>query len=236
MSELSSTASPEKEQSGCRGCIFAIIGGITLAILFGLALGPIGPGIKSPRENSTMQQTRQIGLMMFSYANDHEQQYPDGKSSTEVFQKLVDGQYCSGPSVFYIPRIGKTAALPGQKLKSENVCFDVTINLNASSSDQLPVVFTTGYRVDYIPGGTAVPLKDSPQFNDDSRHWWTLEKEQAPWEDPGIAVAYKSNSARFLKLEFAPNGDQIISNFISPNYKPDGKTYQQLTPDGVLPQ
>jgi len=29
--------------------------------------------------------------------------------------------------------------------------------------------------------------------------------------------------------------DASIPNFISPDFKPDGKTYRQLTPDGALP-
>jgi len=33
----------------------------------------------------------------------------------------------------------------------------------------------------------------------------------------------------------APDGTTSIPNFISPDYKPDGKTYRQLTPDGPLP-
>jgi hypothetical protein len=76
-----------------------------------------------------MQQGRQIGQMMFSYSTDNFQNsnaYPDGKSSTEVFQKLLDGNYAADPAIFYVPLPGKVKPIAGQKLKPENVCWDVT--------------------------------------------------------------------------------------------------------------
>jgi hypothetical protein len=87
-----SPAIPKTEISGCRSCANAFIVAVIFVILAGMALGPMGPGIKHPSESAAMQQAHQIGLMMFAYSNDHAQQYPDGKNSTEVFQKLIDGQ------------------------------------------------------------------------------------------------------------------------------------------------
>jgi len=49
-------------------------------------------------------------------------------------------------------------------------------------------------------------------------------------------VIYKSNNSRFIKLDTTANHDGSIPNFISPDFKPDGKTYRQLTPDGPLPE
>ena len=178
--------------------------------------------------------------MMFAYANDNDGNYPDGKSSTEVFQKLLDGQYCSDPNISYISLPGKTKAIPGQKLKPENVSWDVTSPLNQNSPNELPVVFMTGYKVKYVSGGAAIPLvKPYPPFW--TRTWlgWWQGEPNPPRNfealDPGIAVCYKSNSAKYIKLETAPNGEGAIPNFISPEFKPDGMPYRQLTPDGVLP-
>ena len=95
---------------------------------------------------------------MYSYAYDNQGNYPDGKSSTEVFQKLLDEGYCTDPTVFFIPLSGKSEPIAGQKLKPENVCWDVTSGVDSSAPDGLPIVFTTGFKVTYIPGGTAVPI------------------------------------------------------------------------------
>jgi hypothetical protein len=48
----------------------------------------------------------------------------------------------------------------------------------------------------------------------------------------GIAVFYKSDDAVYL----VPwqDADGTIRNFVSPQFKPDGHAYRQLTPDGVL--
>lgn len=158
-----------------------------------------------------IQTSRTIALAMFQYSNDHEDHYPDGESSTEVFQKLIDQSYITDPTLFYFPMPGKIPA-PTKYLKPENVCFDVTGGLVSSDSDSLPLVFSTGYQVDYAPDGKARPLKN-PSF-----------------EGVGIAVCYLSNSAKFV---LAQAGTVPL---INSNFDPKGKTYRQLTPDGVLPR
>jgi hypothetical protein len=95
----------------------------------------------------------------------------------------------------------------------------------------------TGYKVQYVPGGAAVPLiKPYPPFGFEARTWlqWAEGKPilPAPGENAGIAVAYKSGSSAFRKMS---HPDGTISNFIAPTFDPKGKTYRQLTPDGPLP-
>ena len=82
-----------------------------------------------------MQIARSINLMLFAYSNDNNQNYPDGKSSTEVFQKLLDGGYATDPAIFYVPLPGKVKPVAGQKLKPENVCFDVPCPVEGSDPD-----------------------------------------------------------------------------------------------------
>jgi len=210
-------------------------------ILFATVRGPVYIGIKQAKYNAWIQQGRQIGSMMFSYATDNTQggnAYPEGNSSTEVFQKLIDGNYVTDPGIFYVPLPGKTKALPGQKLKPENVCWDVTCCVDSNSSDLVPLVFLTGYKVTYTPGGSAVPIiKPWPQFREEPRtwlDWWHGVPDEPP--TPGIAIFYKGNNAMYRKLETPQqSSDGIITNFVPPDFKPDGKTYRQLTPDGPLP-
>lgn len=193
---------------------------VSLIVLFlaAIALSPM----QMPRRSAIMapaplQNARIIGIAMFQYAQAHNGAYPTGKSSTEIFQKLIDEKYLPDAAIFYqalldIP--GKTNAT-SNVLKPENVCWDVTVPLDASSSDLLPVVFSTGFRVNYVPGGTAVPL-------------FAPSKERA-----GIAVCYHGNNSAWLKNDGQP--DCIVTNFVSPDFVPNGKKYQQLTPDGPLP-
>lgn len=215
---------------------------VILLILAGIALGPVGPSIKSSAANGYLQRTRSINLLLFSYANDHDGTYPDGQSSTEVFQKLLDEKYCDDPEIFYMPYSGKVPPKPGQKLKPENVSFDVTSGVDSNSLDRLPIVFMTGYKVNYVPGGVAVPmLKSSPRIGWEEGpgfvEWLTgWRRRTIHYSDSGgITVAYKSNSTMFLRLQTPPNSNSVIPNFISPDFKPDGRTYRQLTPDGPVP-
>jgi hypothetical protein len=188
-----------------------------------------------------LQQGRQIGKAMFSYSTDNvrnNNSYPEGNSSTEVFQKLIDGGYVTDSSIFYVPLVGKIKPVPGQKLKPENVSWDVTCCVESSSSDLVPLVFLTGYKVTYAPGGSAVPLtKPYPQFGVKPRTW-TQWWHGDPWPSPagpGIAVFYKGNNAAYIKMNMSPNANGTIPNFISPDFNAEGKTYRQLTPNGVLP-
>jgi hypothetical protein len=189
-----------------------------------------------------MQQGRQIGQCLFAFAADNtagNNAYPDGSSSTEVFQKLIDGGYVTDPKIFFVPMPGKVAPEPGQKkLKPENVSWDVTVPVNLSSSDLVPLVFLTGYKVNYVPGGSAVPLKPHPQIGHlRPPTWWEKWFGQPPFYtyEPatGAAIFYNGNNAVYLPSLFDPDG--IIHNFVPPDFKPDGHVYRQLTPDGVMP-
>ena len=179
---------------------------------------------------------------MIAYTDAHHGAFPTGDSSTEIFQKLVDENHmvASGKSLiqllgnqddymqirdtalFYIDMPGKTTAT-STTLKPENVCFDVTVPLDGTLPDDLPVVFTTGYRIDYSPGKAAAPITNSnlPNYagvicaGGNAYGIWADKRwsDQIPWY-------------------FLP--DHSIANFISADYKPNGRTYQQLTPDGPL--
>jgi hypothetical protein len=222
---------------------------LKLSFVFGILLvlscflvGPIPPGNIGGQTSYWMQAAYRIGKMMVAYANDNNGNYPDGKSSTKVFQKLLDGKYCTDPTIFYIPLAGKIEPLRGQKLKPENVCFDVTSGVDATASEVLPVVFMTGYKLTYAPGGSAMPLiKPYPQFG--PPRTWT--QWRYGWGISGIAVTYKNTNARFIHLNTdryglvigsLANPDGSIPEVVPADFDPKGKTYRQLTPDGMLSQ
>ena len=94
----------------------------------------------------------------------------------------------------------------------------------------------TGYKIAYVPGGSATPvIKPFPRF-------WETESFQSGFArmlgmtsyvykpSEGIAVFCDNNLAAFHTV----NPDHTIPNFVPPDFNPDGKTYRQLTPDGVL--
>jgi hypothetical protein len=189
---------------------FPRAGALFAGIAFVLLPAPASAQMQVARNDALMQQARAIGEAMFSFAADHNGAYPTGKSSTDIFQQLIVGGYVSDPSAFYTKMPGKVAPASTQ-LKPENVCFDVTMPVNGDSSDQVPVVFLTGFKISYAPGSSAVPVSDAAK------------------QAPGIVIYYKGNNATFI-----PKGaDGSVPRVVSPSLG-DTAHYQQLTPDGSL--
>jgi hypothetical protein len=193
---------------------FAMSALLTRAVFAFLALAlfpaPASAQMQVARNNALIQQVHVIGIAMFAYACDNNGAYPTGNSSTEVFQKLIDGGYVSEPSTFYVKMTGKVAP-SSSKLKPENVCFDVTVAVDGKSSDMVPLVYLTGFRLDFTPDSTAVPVSDAvKQFG-------------------GISLFYKGNSSAFHKSD--PDGS--VPHLIVPAYQ-DATHYHQLTPVGPI--
>ena len=200
---------------------------LIILVLWNVALGPTlshGPVF----QNTAMISARNIGLCLNQYSLDHNGHYPEGKTSTEIFQQLVDEHYVTDPRIFYfnygwIRVLGKVPP-ESNHLNAENVSFDVTCCVDSSSSDKLPLVFLTGYKVTYQPGSSAKPC--SPFAVPPPRTWREWFNGTPYSSQKFIAVSYKDDSARSIRA----GDDGSIPNFIPADFDPKGKTYRQLTP------
>jgi hypothetical protein len=181
--------------------------------------------------DTTLHKCQTIALAMFQYAHDHAGNYPDGSSSTEVFQKLADENYLTVPDFYYVPLPGKKHQQPAERLKPENVSFDVTAGANLNDSVELPLVFLTGYKVTYQPGGKAVSLTaPCPPFQ-----IVTLRGLEPNYGTGAVQiVAYADLSMTTKMLESGADGHDYVRNFIGKDFDAHGQVYRQLTPDGVL--
>jgi hypothetical protein len=186
--------------------IVCLVGILVLPILAGIALGPIHNALIKAHGAGAAQLARAISLAMTAYANDHSGAYPEGKTSTEVFQQLIDGHYIPDPTIFYVPMAGKTKAT-STTLSPENVCFDVTSGVSSGSSNKIPLVFSTGYTLTYTAGGSATPVSSVDDLL------------------PGIAVAYEDTSSAFIQAE-----DGKVDGILPASFDPGTETYLQLTP------
>jgi hypothetical protein len=194
-----------------------IVSGLILLFFVAILVAPMTRNDFGPRASPALQEVRTIGLAMFQYANDHNGLYPSGKSSTEVFQKLMDENYVIDSAIFYDDSLkvpGKTKPT-SKKLKPENICWDITVPVDTNSPDTLPLVFSTGYRIEYVSNGKAVPLVKLTWFG-----------------RSGLAVTYHSNSTQYIRDDGLSDG--VVTKVISSDFDPAGKTYTQLTPDGPL--
>ena len=163
-----------------------------IAILAGVALGPITNGIKKAKESGAMQTCRTLALAEFQYANDNNGTYPTstGASAGDIASALVAGNYVSDPGIFGISGDSKfvkqTATGTAATWSASNCSFDFSdvsgAGVGAVAPDQLPLVWSPDTGA-VIPTTASVGCEfapNNPLFGTD-----------------GIAVAYHSNNAFF---------------------------------------
>jgi hypothetical protein len=211
----------KKRSTGClKTCL---ISSGTILILAGLFIYPVFKNAKQKAiESSGIQSLAAIKSALVTYSFQHDGKFPQGKTSTEVFQQLLDGGYISDATTFYYPLPGKIGVKPAsKKLLPENVSFDLTDIAYDQMPDDFPVVFLSGFKVNYQAGAKAVPLGGPRSWAD-----WLKGRHHA-WS---MLECTKDGKASFVPT--APDG--AIPNFIPADFDSNGRTYRQLTPDGAL--
>jgi prepilin-type N-terminal cleavage/methylation domain-containing protein len=191
-----------------------------IAILAGVALGPITNGIHQAQHNASMQTGRQIGQMCFSYATDNIQNgntYPADTTGLAICQDLLNANYASDPNVFGVPQ-QKLYAKPastgaGTVLLAANVSWSFTCvtltttgGLTASASDLIPLVyFNNGFST-----AVGTPFPATPGAAKTATYGTA-----APFGTDGAAIFYKGNNAVYVKATGTTAGQ--IPAFISAN-------------------
>ena len=191
-----------------------------IAILAGVALGPITNGIKQAKHNAAMQQGRQIGQVEFSYSTDNTSNgnaYPADTTALAISQDLINANYVSDPSVFgvssqasYTPA---TSAGTAVTLVADSVSWNYTTNsltttggITSAASDLIPLVyFNNGFSTTISATLKAVA----------GTGMTVTYGTAAPFGTDGTAVFYKGNNAAYIKALGTTPGQ--IANFISPN-------------------
>jgi prepilin-type N-terminal cleavage/methylation domain-containing protein len=163
-----------------------------IAILAGVALGPITAGIKKAQQSGGVQNARSLALAEFQYASDNSQLYPFGADASNIADLLVAGGYISDPSSFIIPGSSETkytgsATMPNYM--KTNVSWDfgevtATQGLPPTAPDEAPLVLSSG--------GTGL------SFGTANMAVTATIATTTPYGTTGMAVCYKSNSAKFV--------------------------------------
>lgn len=165
-----------------------------IAILAGVALGPITSGIKKAQQSSGVQTTRTLALSEFQYATDNNGSYPFGATAADVTKLLFIGNYITDPGILVIGGSAETkytGATPSTGILPANISYDfveqsATVGLSGNTPDQLPVVLSccTGSSITFAAAGGSTNAQTPLTTN--------------PFGVSGVAVCYHSNSAKFV--------------------------------------
>jgi hypothetical protein len=212
---MSNESQPKRPK---RQILYFALMAVGITFIAAIFIAPLTDGMIKDTHSVDMQTARQIGTVLLAYSIDHGGRYPEGKSSTEIFQALIDQDYVTDPMLFYFAMPGK---LPpqGKQLKPENISWDLTCCADSAAPDTLPLVFLTGYKVTYAAGASAVSLHPVPRG-------WIEEWFGASGRKTSMAVYYKGNNAASLPVD----DSGLVAHFVSFDFDPKGKTYRQLTP------
>jgi hypothetical protein len=200
---VTTAASPQRPP---RGPAYKIVAGLLFVlILAAIFFDPIFKAERdyTDRERQDIAAVNRIAVMLHNYAAHHGGQYPDGATSTEVFQKLLDEGLCKDPEDFYFPLPGKVKAASGTNLKAENVSFDVIGGITANDPPGMPLVFITGYELVFTTSGP-IGVMMNPDQGLEANH-------PSP-----RAVAYL--------------GHKAAVDYVPPAVNTAGKAYHQLKP------
>jgi len=203
-----------------------------IAILAGVALGPITNGIKKAQQSSGMQSAHALGLAMYSCANDNSQLYPDasGGDAHNIAAALLAGGYVSDATIFSLS--GDTASGFVKVSSTTNTATTITVNqiswdfmgnggagVPSTTFQYLPLLWST------INGASTKPVWAAT-----SGAITAVPVTTNPFQVAGIAIFYINNSAAFVTAGLN-GGTTITVNMVSSTNNLGGAptTYVTLT-------
>lgn len=173
-----------------------------IGLLAGLAVPAIQGGLDKAKQQVDVSNARQVGMILFSDANDNEGVFStNGSSSQMIFQNLVDRGLLNSTKV--LSGNGYPAATSTNNIPAANIAWAYVAGLLTSDNGMIPLVLSKGVS----------QLAD--QVN--------ISGIKTGWKNKGVVVYRVGNSAEFLRAGAGgvPTtsvrmgiGDQAITNRI----------------------
>jgi prepilin-type N-terminal cleavage/methylation domain-containing protein len=190
-----------------------------IALLAGIAIGPITHAMSVAKDNAGMQTTHSLYIADFQYSIDNSH-FADAADSGGIAQAMLQGGYVSDPTLFYLG--GNTVKYTGTDaahgIQNTNVSWDFLGSgaggsyngLTTSDPDQLPLVWATGNKI-VIPASSGT--YGTATINGNGKNYYGSD---------GIPVAYKSGVSTFQKVSDVTTS--TIAKFIDNSYVPPANT------------
>jgi len=170
-----------------------------IAILAGVALGPITNGIKKAKQSAGLQEAHALGLAMYSAANDNQQLYPDksGGTADDIAVALLAGGYVTDATIFSlsgdtastkVTTANNTAAnIGGSGVTSWDFLSFGGAGVSSTSFPFLPIMWST------LHGGTEFTISSTA-----ATAMTGIPAAANPFQTAGVAVFYINNTAAFV--------------------------------------
>ena len=156
---LQPASHPKRDSPGSNSLSSLVI----LAILAGVAIGPISAHMEQARINRAVESAHTINTLLSQYALDNNGVYPAGEGTSAagksegIARNLLENKYTPDATIF---AVGSTAAYSGKAsdfsdISAANISWDFTGGATASTGitsavpDLLPTVYSTGENVAY---------------------------------------------------------------------------------------
>jgi prepilin-type N-terminal cleavage/methylation domain-containing protein len=187
-----------------------------IALLAGVAVGPITGAMKTAKDNAGMQTTHSLYISDFNYTIDN-QNFADAQDAGYIARALLNGGYITDTSIFYLPG-GNTqkwaAADAAGGITAAYVAWDFYgvngagatpyVGVSTTDPDQLPLLWSTGNTV-VLPA--AAGQYGTATVNGSGKNAFGTD---------GIPVAYKSGASAFKKVSVLSSG--LISQFVDNSF------------------
>jgi prepilin-type N-terminal cleavage/methylation domain-containing protein len=149
-----------------------------IGLLAGMAVPAIQGGLDKAKQQVDVSNARQVGMILFSDANDNEGTYStNGTTSLMVFTNLIGKGALSSTKV--LAGQGYPAAGSTSSISSSNIAMAYVSGLTTSDDGQTPVLISKGL--------STINATQS------------LSDIKTGWKTKGIVVYRVGNSAEFLK-------------------------------------
>lgn len=149
-----------------------------IGLLAGLAVPAIQGGLDKAKQQVDVSNIRQLGLILFSDANDSDGVYStNGTTSLQIFTNLIGRGLLNSTKI--LAGNGYTAAAGTNNIQPNNVAWGYVSGLTTSDDGQIPLLISKG-----IPQITATQ---------------SLSSVTNGWKQKGLVIYRVGNSAEFLK-------------------------------------
>jgi len=164
-----------------------------IGILASLAIPTIGAALDKANQTKDLNNIKQTGTILFMDANDNNQRFRAGNSSTQIFKDLNTDGVLKVTAI--LAGTGQTAAKDFTTITKDNVAWDYVGGSDAATA--LKTSYEAGLPL-LLSWGTGAKIADFAD-NTKTKSIAGLDASNSLWGSKGVLVYYIGGNSKFLK-------------------------------------